>query len=623
MRLPSPQDPRFTLSSTGPLPPAAKAPAAGDSLQQHSWQELPPGLYSVHASALADHLTAPQPPGSSSGSGITHNGTTNGSSSVGAEGGGSSDGPSPEAPAGLWSCVTRHEWRDKELQRLERYERAPHLIEPAGRADGEAGAVDGEADTQLGQPPPTAAAAAAAAAAATCSSKKDPGGRKGPKAPPPAAAAPPPASPALQEAARQLLEALRAAVRVRCETIEPHEGGEELSPPPPPPPAAAAGAAAPPPPAAASPPAVVLLDPPAPVLVLFSGGVDSTLLAALAHCALPPALPIDLVNVCFDSGASPDRLAARDALLELSDWAPQRAWRLIEADASLTDVDAARAHLLALLAPAGTVMDLNIGAALWLAARGEGRLVTAAAVRAEDAMRADAAAAGQPPAPPPPPPHLVRSRARAALLGHGADEQLAGYGRHRTRFRAGAWPALADELASDLRRLWLRNLGRDDRLVADHGREGRHAFLDEGVVAAALGAPLRMLFEPGLPPGGFGFSEGGERKGVGECASYVVCFSHSNVQRRPHHANPKHPQARATSARCARRWRCSASPAPRAARSARSSLAPASGATPTCGTLAAGGAPTRRARGLSRWGRCRGRGEWGQAVDGKGSGSSC
>ena len=53
---------------------------------------------------------------------------------------------------------------------------------------------------------------------------------------------------------------------------------------------------------------------PSPVLVLFSGGVDSTLISAMTHRALPPCVPIDLACVCFDGGQSPDRLAALDAL---------------------------------------------------------------------------------------------------------------------------------------------------------------------------------------------------------------------------------------------------------------------------------------------------------------------
>lgn len=47
-------------------------------------------------------------------------------------------------------------------------------------------------------------------------------------------------------------------------------------------------------------------------------------------------------------------------------------WRLIQVDSSLAEVDSHRPRLLSLICPSQTYMDLNIGAALWLAARGRG-----------------------------------------------------------------------------------------------------------------------------------------------------------------------------------------------------------------------------------------------------------
>eukprot|EP00775_Hariotina_reticulata_P004225 gene4225-4474_t len=215
---------------------------------------------------------------------------------------------------------------------------------------------------------------------------------------------------------------------------------------------------------------------PAPVLILFSGGVDSTLIAALAHRCLPPEVPIDLSNVCFNGGRSADRLAARSAVLELAAFAPQRQWRLIEVDSTLQEVDQHREHILRLLHPAGTVMDYNIGAALWLAARARGKLLQVPALVGSGATG------------------LYGSAARVVLLGHGADEQCGGYGRHRTCFRNHSWSGLAEELAVDMRRLWLR-------LIADHGREGRHPFLDEHVMTHLLDMPLELLADLSKPPG--------------------------------------------------------------------------------------------------------------------------
>ena len=208
--------------------------------------------------------------------------------------------------------------------------------------------------------------------------------------------------------------------------------------------------------------------PPAKVMILFSGGADSTLLAALANECLPPNEPIDLVSICFANGISPDRIAALDAFEELQSIAPTRLWRLIGTDRSLDDVNAARGHLLRLLAPSDTVMDLNIGAALWLAAAGEGKLLR----QSNHTTPSDRDNFDQ----------LMENNAKEE------EEQCKGVEEE-------------DEDALDVKRLWVRNLGRDDRLVADRGREARHPFLDENVVFQALNLPLWALTDLRMQPG--------------------------------------------------------------------------------------------------------------------------
>ena len=264
------------------------------------------------------------------------------------------------------------------------------------------------------------------------------------------------------------------------ETVKEEEKIQGTIPPPPPPP-----------------PLVVLKLKPAKIMILFSGGVDSTLLAALAHEVVPSHEPIDLVSICFAEGTSPDRLSALDAFEELQEMAPQRHWRLIATNKTLADVDAARSHLLRLLSPADTVMDLNIGAALWLAAAGEGIILRSSCAAELSSLlvnnQEESKDGGGN--------YYYRSAARCVLLGHGADELFGGYGRHRTRFRDAGWHGLSDELALDVNRLWVRNLGRDDRLIADRGREARHPFLDESLVLESLRWPLCMLSDLRRPPG--------------------------------------------------------------------------------------------------------------------------
>lgn len=60
------------------------------------------------------------------------------------------------------------------------------------------------------------------------------------------------------------------------------------------------------------------------------------------------------------------------------------------------------------------------------------------------------------------------------LTGIGADEQLAGYSRHRARFQTHGLEGLNKEIGMELARISSRNLGRDDRVIGDHGKEARY-----------------------------------------------------------------------------------------------------------------------------------------------------
>jgi asparagine synthetase B (glutamine-hydrolysing) len=129
--------------------------------------------------------------------------------------------------------------------------------------------------------------------------------------------------------------------------------------------------------------------------------------------------------------------------------------------------------------PKTTTMDLNISTALWFAAGGRGTLL-------DD---------GRP----------YHSTCRILLLGMGADEQMGGYGRHRNcvqqQHGGGGYSRLRQELDLDLGRLWERNLGRDDRLVSDHGKEARFLYLDAHVVTFLSSLELQHVCDFNQEPG--------------------------------------------------------------------------------------------------------------------------
>ncbi|KAH9322257.1 hypothetical protein KI387_016896, partial [Taxus chinensis] len=63
------------------------------------------------------------------------------------------------------------------------------------------------------------------------------------------------------------------------------------------------------------------------------------------------------------------------------------------------------------------------------------------------------------------------------------------------------WVALQEEMKIDVQRIWKRNLGRDDRCIADHGKEARFPFLDEDVIETLLDLPLWEIADLEKPSG--------------------------------------------------------------------------------------------------------------------------
>ncbi|KAI6812100.1 hypothetical protein KC340_g17106 [Hortaea werneckii] len=238
--------------------------------------------------------------------------------------------------------------------------------------------------------------------------------------------------------------------------------------------------------------------------ILFSGGLDCTVLARLAHDILPQSESIDLLNVAFqnprihkspepgkDSQTTyelcPDRITGRAAHAELQRLCPDRYWRFIAINIPYDETMQHRQQVINLMHPHNTEMDLSISYALYFAARGTGSLTSAAE----------------------PNTNPYTTAARVLLSGLGADEIFGGYQRHTTAYNRHGFPGLLDELELDVARLGKRNLGRDDRVISHWGREVRFPFLDEKVLGWALRAPV-------VEKCGFGEEEEEEEGEVGD-----------------------------------------------------------------------------------------------------------
>jgi asparagine synthetase B (glutamine-hydrolysing) len=241
--------------------------------------------------------------------------------------------------------------------------------------------------------------------------------------------------------------------------------------------------------------------------VLFSGGLDCTLLARLSHDILPQNEPIDLINVAFENPRvaaaakanqktpsplsiyenCPDRITGRSAHAELQKVCPGRVWRFIAINIPYSECLSHRDQVKRLMRPHNTEMDLSIACALYFASRGQGA-ANSDPLYIPDTQTEDTS--------------VYTSTSRVLLSGLGADELFAGYGRHGVAFNRGGFESLIAEIDLDVSRLGSRNLGRDDRVLSHWGRETRFPFLDEEFVSWVVRAPVWEKCGFGLPASG-------------------------------------------------------------------------------------------------------------------------
>lgn len=247
--------------------------------------------------------------------------------------------------------------------------------------------------------------------------------------------------------------------------------------------------------------------------ILFSGGLDCTLIAALVceNARIDDShLNLDLLTVGFDNARtgkraseSPDRQLAIKSWFNLSRKYQSSKIRikLVEFDVSYHEWLAHREYVRSLMFPSATEMDLSIAIAFYFASqKGLGQCTEFVGPKSMDYKE-----------------YMTQEKpnvtvdtqylleCKVLLSGLGADELFAGYTRHEAQFTSlqpqsdsaiieQCYNNLGMGLQEDLARIHHRNLGRDDRVIAAWGKEVRYPFLDTNFIRLVCDIPANLKF---------------------------------------------------------------------------------------------------------------------------------
>jgi asparagine synthetase B (glutamine-hydrolysing) len=257
------------------------------------------------------------------------------------------------------------------------------------------------------------------------------------------------------------------------------------------------------------------------VAVLFSGGIDSLLLAYFTALNVPDYVTIDLINLSFDGNNAPDRNSGLLGYYELISLLQNKNINLILVDKNYDkDVEPIKDKLQNLIYPKETHMDFNIATALHLATRLEGSLISKLQfceymdkyyhtvfdnkdIKLTDNYNNDILSKklekidytnfieDKP----------YKSNSKIILHGLGADEFFGGYSRYKSSYLSGGTERLKEEMSKDINRIWTRNFGRDDRACSDNGIELRYPFFDYQLLSFLSAIELKKVTNFEMPRG--------------------------------------------------------------------------------------------------------------------------